>query len=67
MPDSPAIKAGLRPGDVLINVAGQPVTEATEVQERVEATEIGEDLPLQIRRNGQIQTITVQPEPLPVG
>ena len=67
VPNSPARKAGLRPGDVLINVGGQPVTEAEDVQQRVEASGIGEDLPLQIRRNGEVQTITVQPEPLPVG
>ncbi|MEM9002822.1 MAG: HhoA/HhoB/HtrA family serine endopeptidase [Cyanobacteria bacterium P01_F01_bin.86] len=66
MPNSPANQAGLRPGDILLNVGGQDVTKADEVQQRVEAAPIGEDLPIQIRRNGQIQTITVQPAALPV-
>jgi S1-C subfamily serine protease len=66
MPNSPAAKAGLKPGDVLVGVAGTPVTEADEVQQQVEATGIGKDLSLQIRRQGQDQALTVRPEALPV-
>ena len=65
MSNSPAAKAGLQSGDVLLSVSNQPVTEATEVQQKVEASAVGEDLPLQIRRGGQVRTITVQPEALP--
>ncbi len=66
LPNSPANRAGLRPGDILLNVGGQDVTKAEEVQQRVEAVGIGEDLRLQIRRDGQVQTVTVQPEALSV-
>lgn len=65
--NSPAARAGLRQGDILVSVGGQPVTEAAEVQDRVEAAGIGEDLSLQIRRNGSVETISVQPEALPNG
>lgn len=66
-PNSPASKAGLQPGDILVSVGEQAVTDASDVQQKVDASAIGEDLPLRVRRNGQVQTITVQPEPLPVG
>ncbi|MEM0979992.1 MAG: HhoA/HhoB/HtrA family serine endopeptidase, partial [Cyanobacteria bacterium P01_H01_bin.58] len=49
MANSPAARAGLQPGDVLIEVDGQAVTEAGDVQQLVEASTIGEDLSLQIR------------------
>lgn len=66
MANSPAARAGVQPGDVLLQVDGQTVTEATDVQQLVEASAIGEDLPLQIRRNGQRETIIVQPAALSV-
>ena len=66
MPDSPANQAGLQPGDILLNVGGQDVTTAEDVQQRVEASAVGEDLRIQIRRDGRAQTVTVQPAALPV-
>jgi len=65
--NSPAARAGLKPGDILVSVGGQPVTEAAEVQDRVEAAGVGQDLSLQVRRNGRVETLTVQPEALPNG
>jgi serine protease Do len=64
--NSPAAKAGLREGDILVSAAGQPVSEAADVQNQVEATAIGNTLTLQVRRDGRVQTITVQPEALPI-
>lgn len=64
--DSPAARAGLKEGDIILSAAGEPVTEAADVQDAVEATDIGDDLSLQIRRDGRVQTLTVQPEALPV-
>ena len=63
--NSPAARAGLRQGDILVSVGGQPVTEAAAVQDRVEEAGVGADLSLQIRRNGRVETISVQPEALP--
>lgn len=64
--NSPAAQAGLREGDILVAAAGQPVTKADEVQRQVEATAIGSPLPLQIRREGQVRSLTVRPEALPM-
>jgi serine protease Do len=65
--NSPAARAGLKPGDILVSVGGQPVTEAADVQNLVEAAGVGQDLSLQVRRNGRVETVTVQPEALPNG
>ncbi|RZM75438.1 HhoA/HhoB/HtrA family serine endopeptidase [Leptolyngbya iicbica] len=65
--NSPAARAGLKQGDILVSVGGQPVTEAAEVQNLVEAAGVGQNLSLQVRRNGRVETVTVQPEALPNG
>ncbi|MBE7381335.1 MAG: trypsin-like peptidase domain-containing protein [Leptolyngbya sp. SIO1E4] len=65
--DSPAAKAGLRPGDVILRMAEQPIREAATVQTIVQGSEIGAPLTLEINRQGQIVELTVQPEAMPVG
>lgn len=63
--NSPADKAGLRQGDIIQKVAGIPVKEASAVQQMVESSSVGGSLELEINRNGQVQTITVQPGAFP--
>lgn len=65
MPSSPASQAGLKSGDIIVAVAGQSVTEVVDVQRLVEASAVGSDLPVEIRRDGDLQTVTVQPAALP--
>lgn len=64
-PDSPAAEAGIRAGDVLIKVGDQSVTDAESVQKAVEASQIGQTLPLQLRRDGQDLNISIKPGVLP--
>jgi Do/DeqQ family serine protease len=64
-PQSPAAQAGLRSGDVIREIAGQPVAASEEVQRIVADSAIGEDLEFEIIRNGQRMTITVQPGAYP--
>jgi S1-C subfamily serine protease len=63
--NSPADKAGLKAGDIIQQVGGQSVITATDVQERVEASQIGESLEVAINRNGNTQTFSLNPAPFP--
>jgi S1-C subfamily serine protease len=63
--NSPAAIAGLRPGDVIQKMDGKPIESPVDVQERVEASEVGKVLQLEVNRNGKTQTIKVQPGTFP--
>ncbi|MBD1875731.1 trypsin-like peptidase domain-containing protein [Nodosilinea sp. FACHB-131] len=65
LPDSPAQTAGLKIGDVIRAIAGDPVDSPPDVQARVEATKIGDTLKLDIHRDGRDQTIDVKPAAMP--
>jgi S1-C subfamily serine protease len=65
MPDSPAAKAGIRAGDVISKIAGQDATSAESIQQVVEDSKVGTDLPIELRRNGQTLNLSVQPGVLP--
>ncbi|MBE9138086.1 trypsin-like peptidase domain-containing protein [Nodosilinea sp. LEGE 07088] len=65
MPNSPAQRGGLRSGDVIVSIAGQPVKDSSSVQQVVEGTQVGQDLALTLRRDGREQTVTVRPGNLP--
>lgn len=58
--NSPAAQAGLKAGDVIKTVAGEKITEPDQLQKRVEATSIGENLPLEVSRNGQPLNLQVK-------
>ncbi|MCZ8191214.1 MAG: trypsin-like peptidase domain-containing protein [Microcystis sp. LE19-338.1B] len=60
MRDSPAAAAGLRSGDVLKSVGGKNVTDPDAVQEIVANTQIGDNLPVEISRQGQKINLNIQ-------
>jgi len=64
-PNSPATRAGLRPGDVITEVKGVEILNADQVQDQIEATPSGSTLQFEVDRNGLPQVITVRPEQLP--
>lgn len=64
LPNSPAAQAGLRPGDVIEQLAGQPITTAEAVQRAVETSVIGQPLALVINRSGQSVSLEVRPASL---
>ena len=63
--NSPADRAGLRAGDVIVQIDKVPVKTATQVQEMVEASSIGAVLAIEVNRDGRRQTIFVEPGALP--
>jgi len=66
MPNSPAARAGIRAGDVIQSLNNQTVADAESVQRAVENSQVGRDLQMQLRRNGQTISLAVRPGDFPV-
>lgn len=61
--DSPAQKAGLKLGDIILKVGGKEVSSSNAVQQEVESSRVGTELPLEILREGKPLSINVIPAP----
>lgn len=59
--NGPAASAGIRPGDVIIAVAGQPVQSVTELLSAVAALKPGVSAPLKLQRRDSTLEIQVTP------
>ena len=66
MRNSPAARAGLRPGDVIQKINGQAIADSESVQQQVEKSQVGSNLQLELRRNGQNINVPIQTAALPV-
>ncbi|MEA5602335.1 HhoA/HhoB/HtrA family serine endopeptidase [Nostoc sp. UHCC 0252] len=66
VPNSPAARIGLRPGDVILRINNQPVTTSEDVQQILEKNGLNNNLQIQVLRNTQNLVFTVKPEPLPL-
>ncbi|MDI9634394.1 HhoA/HhoB/HtrA family serine endopeptidase [Oscillatoria amoena NRMC-F 0135] len=60
MPNSPASQAGLQAGDIILRINDREVSDASGVQQAVEATQVGSTLPLELRRNGRTVNLNVR-------
>ncbi len=58
-PDSPASKAGIKHGDVILKVNGEPINSANDLRLRISQTPPGTDVKLQISRDGKTQDVSV--------
>ncbi|HUX86574.1 MAG TPA: S1C family serine protease [Chloroflexota bacterium] len=58
---SPAERAGLLIGDVLINLAGQPIANGEDLQAALAPNLVGQSVPLVIARGGEAKTLNVTP------
>jgi Do/DeqQ family serine protease len=63
--NSPAAKAGMRRGDVIVKMNGQAVSSAEQVQTAVEKTTVGNTAQVEVNRSGQTMTLSVQPDEFP--
>jgi membrane-associated protease RseP (regulator of RpoE activity) len=57
---SPAFEAGLRPGDVILSIAGVPTSDRGDI-ERVITSNIGSEVDVVVDRNGQQMTLALVP------
>src|SRR5262252_4754923 len=64
LPNSAAAKAGMEPGDVVLEYNGRPVPNRDELVKMVVATKPGTSVPVKILRNKQERTLTVVVEQL---
>jgi S1-C subfamily serine protease len=65
MEDSPAERSGLRQGDLIQKVGGVVVKTPTEVQQQVEKSAVGEDLEIEVLREGVREIFVLQPSAFP--
>ena len=61
-PDSPAQRAGVRPGDVLVGYAGRPVAGIDDLHRLLVEEQVGRAAPLLVIRGGEILTLTLVAE-----
>jgi S1-C subfamily serine protease len=62
--DSPADRAGLRAGDLVVGVDGQPVAEPQDLQRRMFVDAIGRPTMLTVARDGRLLDLVVTPAEL---
>jgi S1-C subfamily serine protease len=61
VPGSPADRAGLRRGDLILTAAGMPVKEAQGLQRLMFADAIGRPLQITVLRNGAMVDVIAEP------
>jgi Do/DeqQ family serine protease len=61
-PGGPADRAGVKQGDVIVAVDGQPVVDAPGLNYAIGTRRPGDSLSLGVRRNGRVQTLTAKAE-----
>lgn len=62
---SPAARAGLIQGDIILTLNGNPIKSSDQVQRLVESSSVDDFLEIEINRNGQSRKIKVRPGAFP--
>lgn len=58
-PNSPASKADIRKGDIIISLNGKKLTDASQLQELIRSAKVGSEVKLTVQRGGKELTKTV--------
>ncbi len=67
LPGSPAASAGVRPGDLIVQVAGREIRNARALREAVASAPANESYPIVVRRDGRERTLRVEQTAQPGG
>jgi regulator of sigma E protease len=59
--NSPAEQAGMEPGDIILEVGGQPVQSSADLSNMVNSVEVGANISLTLLRDGQEVSKTLKP------
>ncbi len=59
LPDQPAAEAGMKPGDVILTVNGEPVNDSGDLSRKIAATKPGDKVKITVWRGGDKKTLTV--------
>jgi len=63
-PDSPAVAAGLRDGDMILSFAGEPITGIDDLHRLLTGDRIGQPSPLTVLRSGRLRQLLLVPAEL---
>jgi S1-C subfamily serine protease len=66
-PDSPAAKAGMKPGDVIVKAGDKSIKDFDDLLNTLAQHKAGDKLPLEVRRDGKEQKLTVTLGQRPAG
>ncbi|KQZ89124.1 hypothetical protein ASD62_07210 [Phycicoccus sp. Root563] len=58
-PDGPAGKAGIKPGDVIVEFDGRPVSDPDDLVVAIRAKSVGDKVPMKVRRGSETISVTV--------
>lgn len=58
-PGSPAAKAGVQNGDVILSINGAPIADMADLPKQVAGTPVGRSVPLNVLRDGKPRTLQV--------
>jgi Do/DeqQ family serine protease len=64
-PGSPAARAGLREGDIVLSAGGQPVNDTAALNFAIGTANPGDNVELRVRRDGGVRSLRVPAEPPP--
>ena len=64
-PGGPADKAGLKAGDIIVEFAGQKITNLQDYSDALIGAKVGQAAPIVIEREGQRITLTITPTAQP--
>jgi len=67
LPGSPAERAGLRAGDLVVRAGGQPLANAQSLQRLLFADAIGAEFPLAVLRDGSVRELIAVPQEMSAG